>query len=252
MSIPDHGSEFRDLSALETGPETGLANGPANGPALPRAKSEVSVLALVAFIASILVCISPIGVILGMIALVRLVGQPTVRGRGLAIGAIVLGLFFSIGAGRGLSVLLRSASELEEFAKHEPGNALAAGFAGDIGRFRGAFSSEETPEEAAHRFVDALRERYGEFRSMELSGKPARPRTVDEMERAVVPGHYRAEFDAGQVDFEVELLLAKRRGDPTQKLESMRVLDRTRDNLRYPPLPPPPTGRREPESGAPP
>src|SRR5262245_31977278 len=61
---------------------------------------RVSKLAIAALVCSLLFCliIPPIlGVVLGLWALVALIDKPNVRGRGIAIAAIVLGLCFTTG-----------------------------------------------------------------------------------------------------------------------------------------------------------
>jgi len=206
-------------------------------------KSEVSMLALAAFMVSILICIPiapPLGVILGMIALVRLMGNPTVRGRGLAIAAIVLGLCFSIGLGVGGFVLYTKISAVTQFMNNGPPDAMEAGFDGDIDGFLSTFSAPHSPD-AAREFLDELRDRYGVFESMIPMNVPGGAGASPDDDRAVFPMRYRAEFSSGAVEFEVELLLGTSEG-LTQKIESIRVLDRQRPSLRFPALPPPPTG----------
>jgi len=212
---------------------------PEPAPAPP--KTEVSMLALVAFILAILGCTSPIGVILGMVALIRLVGEPTVRGRGLAAAAVVLGLCFSIGLGSGLYVVMSRMADLTAFVMNAPNDALEAGFAGDLDGFRSVFVTSHPPE-VAQSFIDGLRERYGEFVSIGMLQTPAPTGQSERDGRPILPTLYRAQFDSGTIDIEVELMP----GDPGKSIphwiESMRVIDRRHLPLRYPPLPDPPTG----------
>lgn len=165
--------------------------------------------------------------LLGVAAAARLHGNPALRGRGLAAVGSVIGIVATA-----LWVLagVRFYGAMIGPVYERPGEALRAGFAGDTAGFRACFygPGETAADSEAQIFVEALRQRYGEF----ASGSPREP---------VGPGgpimtfSYVLRFGTRTVPAEIRVVMA----DPDAgawpgRLAWIRVIDPELGDLSFP------------------
>ncbi|HMN95236.1 MAG TPA: DUF4190 domain-containing protein [Phycisphaerales bacterium] len=220
MSYYDAGGAFLETDAVE--------------------QPRMSGLAIAALVCALLVCVPflpPIGVILGLIAVVTMVGKPHLRGRGMAIAAIVVGLIFSVAWGVAGWFIYSFGKQIERM----PTEAMVAGTGGDYAAFRDRFNGDgaTASDSEVRAFFSEVNGRYGEFRSMELDRSAPPPRPGDA--QMVFP--YIVVFENASIPARVEFqMMDENTGSLVNRLSSIELLDRERGNLRFPPLPSPPTG----------
>jgi hypothetical protein len=209
---------------------------------------RVSKLAIAALVCSLLFClvIPPvIGVILGLWALVALTGKPNVRGRGIAIAAVVLGLCFTTGLVIFGSWGLREAFEFRDFVRDRPTEIFTAGANGDYATFRAGFTEAGAGASDAEvqDFFTELTRRYGTFVSLHAID-PGRIQTPDP-DQPYMGMDYEGKFSNGTAPMYVEFAYIETRGDSVVKVKKLNFVDlrdRNQESLRFPPLPPAPTG----------
>lgn len=207
---------------------------------------RISGLAIAALVCAGLFCIpglSLIGVILGLVAIVTMIGRSHLRGRGIAIAAIVLGLAVSIGWGIGGYKLYGITREMITMVRDVPQETLRAGFSGDMPAFRQRLwgpASEVSDADAAAFFAEAT-SRYGEFvkispdEQQQIQPKPGDVR---------LEFRYNAEFTNTTVTAMIEFMIVDEKTQEwVKKITAIEFLDRERGNLRFPKLPKPPTGQ---------
>lgn len=212
-----------------------------------RKTSGMAITALVLSILGIIPCCGAItaviGTVLGLIGVGTIRSDSPVKGRGLAFAAIIIGIIFIVVQVAGGMWFWRTfgAPVVEG-----PAPALRAGFAGDTTGFRNAFhgAGATATDEEINAFVDELRDRYGEFVSVEMIGTgQSRPRDP------VFPATYRLTFTNDVVDAEAEIIAAdETTGQIVMKLGSVRIIDPQRGDLEFPPpstAPPPPPAEDE-------
>lgn len=201
---------------------------------------RMSGLAIAALVCALLFCIPilpPIGVVLGLIAVVTMVGKEHLRGRGMAIAAIVIGLIFSIAWGVTGWFFYSVGKQIEAM----PGEAMTSGAGGDFAAFRDRFTrgGEGADDAAAQAFFAEATGRYGAFESMALDRAGAPP--AGGGAQLLMP--FSVVFTNQTVPARVEfIIIDETTGAFVRKLSSIELIDPVAGNLRFPPLPAAPTG----------
>lgn len=206
---------------------------------------RISGLAIAALVCAGLFCVpglSLIGVILGLVAIVTMIGRTHLRGRGIAIAAIVLGLAVSIGWGIGGYKLYGITRAMITMVRDVPQETLRAGFDGNLPTFRSQLwgPAAELPDADAQAFFAEAVSRYGAFvrispdEQQQIQPKPGEPR---------IEFRYNAEFENTTVPALVEFMVVDPKTEEwVKKITAIELVDRERGNLRFPKLPKPPTG----------
>ncbi len=186
-----------------------------------------SALAVTSFVLALTCVLSPLGVLLGLVATVKRGGK---RGLGFAIAAILVGAVLSVVA-YGLGYLTFLSYRLVEKG---PRIALTAGFDGDAAGFKAEFhgAGAAAPDESVESFVEQLRSRYGEFAASQQAGPPPQQ---PPMGQGPMEFPYRLTFDRGNADATVEVIFA----DPDEgfvwRIGSIEVHDADQGDVRFPP-----------------
>jgi hypothetical protein len=151
------------------------------------------------------------------------------RGRGLAIAGIILGLLLTVGQVVVIGYLYNGF----KFVAIGPQEALAAGLKGDVAGFKSHFhgAGATASDVEAGTFLAVLTDRYGALDVIhpvqQQGGTFGEP---------VVKLPYTAKFEKGQLDAEVEIAVAdKPTGKFMFKLVSITIRDPDKGNLTYPP-----------------
>jgi len=177
-----------------------------------------------------------IGPILGVIALATMGGDPPRKGKGLAAIGIILGVVFTAGQFYFGSKAYQFMAGYISFVMEGPDEALSAGMDGDIVAFKASFHGPgaTASDEEARAFMDALRERYGDFGSAAFDQQSGQP-PMGQPGQAAMPFPYIIEFSSGRVDAEVELVFAdESTGEVFKKLGYITVFDEELGDLTYP------------------
>ena len=169
-----------------------------------------------------------IGPLLAVRALVETRANPGMRGRGMAIAAMWIGV---IGCAAWIALLFWWNANVRNAMIHGPQAALHAGMAGDLAAFREQFVGDGATagDDRANTFLAAIRDRYGAFQyaaqdQMAAGSTPATGREV------TIP--YVLNFDRGPVKSDVRLLLFARGLEP--RLQAITIKDALRGELTYP------------------
>lgn len=214
----------------------GATSLPSDQPAFESGKT--SGLAISSLICSIICCLpftTIPGILLGAVALLSIGKNPALRGRGLAITGIVLGVIFTIG-----QVLIYPAAwglikGSWEAMEAGPRDALTAGFAGDPAAFKAEFhgAAANATDAEVQAFVDELRDRYGAFVGSRLNDQGGgRPRFGQQK----VPFPYLLEFENATVDAETEIVFSDpQQGGFIMKIGYITVFDPDVGDLTFPP-----------------
>ncbi len=188
-------------------------------------------LAIASLVCSLVLCCpvtTVIGPLLGVAALATLSRRPDRGGRGLAIAGIIVGVLATV-----LWVVGGQAiwARILEPVIGRPAEALSAGFAGDVGRFKGCFhgAAAQTADADASAFIDSMRGRYGDF----VSAVPVEP--VGE-EGPAMTLSYQLHFTGKTLTAEIGIVLFDEgSGTWSGKLSSIKVIDAEQGDLTYPP-----------------
>lgn len=206
---------------------------------------RLSGLAIAALVCALIFCIPVlplIGVVLGLIALVTMVGKSHLRGRGMAIAAIVLGLAFSIGQGIVGWFFASVGTKVVTLMRDTPKQTMQAGLSGDLVAFRANFdgTGAAATDAEAQAFLDEVTQRFGTLTSFDLDeSAPVRPQPG----QPVMDAPYIAKFSSGDVRANVELVIMDpKTGQFIYKVGAIEFIDPQRGNLRFPPLPKAPGG----------
>ena len=176
-----------------------------------------------------------LGPLLGLRALVQIRANPTtVRGRGIAIAGIVIGLAISL-------VWIAAAIWWQFNARlpmlNGPRDALQAGLAGDVARFKAAFVGDDPagPADEAIAFLNQLSTRYGRLLDSTLSQSPITKPTLSGPAELRIT--YTLTFDQSQVEAEAAFVTFAPSAaipKPVFKWAWIRVIDPLRGDLVYP------------------
>ena len=144
----------------------GAPSVPSDEPAFESGRT--SRLAISSLICSIICCLpftTIPGILLGAGALLSIGKNPALRGRGLAITGIVLGVIFTIGQVLIYPAIWGVFKDSMEVVEAGPRDALTAGFADDPAAFKAEFhgTGANATDAEVQAFVDELRDRYGAF-----------------------------------------------------------------------------------------
>jgi hypothetical protein len=173
-----------------------------------------------------------IGPVLGIGALLRIRRNAALKGRVLAVAAIVLGtLLTGIWSAGGAWLHVRNFRPM----RYGPVVALEKGYAGDIAGFKARFTAEGAarPDAEAAAFIDALRSRYGRFRSSRQDREAMEAGTVVDPARPRLS--YVFQFERGFVEAEaVFVRLDEATGRPVLKFDSIVIRDPGRGDFAYP------------------
>ncbi len=214
--------------------------------------SGMAITALVLSILGIVPCCGAItaviGVILGIVGVATIRVGSNVRGRGLAMAAILIGLIFLIvQVAAGVWMYRTFSGPIME----GPSPALRAAAADDPMAFRATFrgAGATATDEEVEAFFNELESRYGDFVSAQYIGDRQQPG------QPVYTGLYRVTFTNATVEMEADLVIVD---EDTGELfpmdmHAIRVLDPDRGDLEFPPpsSPSQPGGAAEPPADEP-
>jgi hypothetical protein len=121
---------------------------------------RTSGLAITSLVFSLIVCCpltTIIGPLLGLIAIASIGSNPLKKGKGLALIAIIVGVLVTSGY---VWVGVHFYHNWKRF-EDTPRMAIAAGYAGDLTRFKATFGGPATPDAEAQAFIEQMRTRFG-------------------------------------------------------------------------------------------
>lgn len=197
------------------------------------APAKTSGLAIASLICSCIFCCpitTLLGPLLGLIAVLRIKSNPQLKGTGLAVVAILLGLIFTILQGFGAKFMW---DNFYRVMLRGPNDALVAGFGGDPAGFRTDFTgdAENATDPEIQAFVDDLRDRYGEFTKAWIHPESDFPGTGDESTEMT----YELVFADATVTCDAMVVLFQPPdGPPSFLLESLTVRDPNLGDLHFP------------------
>jgi hypothetical protein len=175
----------------------------------PATTSGLAITALVLSLIGIIPCCGPVtaplGALLGLIAFFTIGSNPQRKGRGMALAALLIGVILIV---LYISAFIWGYNKFAKPLESGPGNALQAGFAGNIPAFKAQFfgSAQAASDAEAQAFVDELRSRYGDFRAsfQDDAALRANPPTFQDMMQPVKEHPYRFQFANKTVSATVE------------------------------------------------
>lgn len=197
---------------------------------------RTSGLAISSLVCSLIFCCpltTIIGPILGLIAFVSIGSKPNLRGKGLAVAGIILGVLMTtlqVGAG-----FLFYSNIIQPVAEG-PQTVLVAGFANDMSAFRDGMADggAGVTDKEIQEFIDQLRSRYGEFSSAEMDPTQPAPPAFGQ---PIFVSTYLLHFSDSTVSAEVEIVIADQQtGQFVMKLGVMTIRDSENGDLSFPPL----------------
>ncbi len=207
------------------------AASPVETDAIERPRSGTSRWAMVALGTSLAFCcpvLTILGPLLAVRALVETRANPAMRGRGMAIAALWIGV---VGCAAWIALLFWWNANVRDAMIHGPQAAIHAGMAGDLAAFHDQFvgAGATASDDRANAFLAAIGDRYGAFQyaaqdQMAAASTPATGREV------TIP--YVLNFDSGPVKSEVRLVLFARGLKP--RLQTITIKDAMRGELTYP------------------
>ena len=203
--------------------------------------AKTSGLAIGGFVCSVIFCCpvtTILGPILGLIALMSMKGRDEIKGKGLAIAAIIIGVILTaVWVVVGI-IGFKFAKDFENFVRTGPSDALTAGSGGDIQAFQDAFvlTGPAPSRGEASAFISRLEAEYGAFQSADIDETNPDAFTPSPGEpQIIVP--YILTFADATVDAEVLVNVV----DPTTgklfnlSLAEIRVMDSNGNPIVYPP-----------------
>lgn len=211
--------------------------------AVPQAPQTTSKLAIWSLVCSLIICCpitTLLGPLLGLIALGKIGSNPMLKGRGLAVAGILIGLLMTAGIAVGAYLAAPTFDKYfiapARFTIRGPADALSAGLSGDIAGFKDAFQGDgaTATDAEAQAFIDELRNRYGGFVSSQVAQQGAQP-TIGQT-AFTMP--YTVTFDNGTVTAQTEVIIADpATRDLVMKIGSITIEDPDKGDLRYPVVP---------------
>lgn len=201
-----------------------------HGDDIPKRTSGLAVASLVCSLVCCIPALPAVGALLGLGSFVAIGRNVMLRGRGLAIAGILLGILITVG-----QVVVGSYSyKVFMFIAMGPQQALTAGLTGDVAGFKSNFhgAGATAADAEAQAFLRALTDRYGALNTIH----PVQQQQGGTFGQPVVKFPYVAEFENGQVDVDVEIAFS----DPKQggfilKMVSITVHDPDKGDLTFPP-----------------
>ncbi len=202
---------------------------------------KTSGLAVASLVCSLILCCpitTIVGPLLGVGALLRIGGNPALKGRRIALAAIALGIAFTLGQAWSCSWLWGT---FVTPVTEGPTTALTAGFSGDLVAFRSEFdpSAAKATDAQITEFIEALRRRYGEFVSCRFDEKHP---PESEFGDPRVLFRYVLEFADKSVEAEAVFAFADETTGFVLKWGSITVFDPDLGDLTFPQPPQPATG----------
>ena len=199
-------------------------------------KTETSKLAIASLVCSLILCCpvtTILGVLLGIGGVVVTGANSALRGRGLALAGLILGLVFTGGQ------IVAGNWGYTKFAKpviQGPADALIVGAQGDLDGFRDYFTGKAAKASDAEvkGFLDALQNRYGAFRSLSFDDSRGQQQQT-QGGRGTFP--YLLEFADASVEAEAELIFAdEATGQLVMKWNFIEVFDDELGDMVFPSL----------------
>lgn len=201
---------------------------------------KTSGMAISSLVCSLICCIpitTILGAVLGALALVRISGNPALRGKGFAVGGLILGITFTAIQGW----IVYGAVTTYVMFKASPYQALEPGFRGDYASMRAHFGPNgmSATDEEAQAFIESLRSRYGELIESTIRWEDYRGMAQPTPGATEVTLPWVLVFDRGEVRAE----LTFREQDQVKSADSVifyaiTVVDGTDGNLTFPPATP--------------
>ena len=204
----------------------------------PPKTSGLAITALVFSLIGIIPCLglltAPIGVILGVIAMIAIGSNPARKGMGLAVAALIIGLVLAGGQGAGTYWIYGRGKAAIQAMMSGPSDALQAGFNGDIAGFKAGFygAGSTASDEEAMAFIGELRTRYGEFVSCAMDESQTTQPTPGQPS---LPAPYIVVFENATMNAEAEIIFADQvTGEMPFKPGYVIVFDPELGDLKYP------------------
>jgi hypothetical protein len=196
---------------------------------------KTSGLAIASLVCSLICCIPVIpiiGILLGLVAMISIGGDPAKKGKGLAIAGIILGVVITAGQG---VVGYRMYAGYTIFS-YAPYAAVQPGFDGDLTAMKANFgpAGATATDQEAQAFVDELRSRYGalqgsamDFQAFQGMQMPASGQKVFTMPWVLV-------FENASVTAEMTFNEDDQTRDDKIIFSAIRVIDADLGDLTFP------------------
>lgn len=203
----------------------------------PVVEQKTSGLAIASLVCSLIACCpltTIVGLLLGIIAFFQIGGNPALKGRGIALAAILMSVVFTLAQGFGAYQMFNN------FIKpviDGPNVAMQAAFAGDLAGFKAEFHGDAASASDAElqAFIDELRNRYGEYKSCRLDRNAANQQGQVSLGDPVIICPYVLTFENGSISIEVEYLISDQVAKTLiLKWGSIEVFDSNLGDLTYP------------------
>ncbi len=205
-------------------------------------EQSTSRLAIASLVCSLICCV-PVttipGILLGVWAMVSINGNPALKGKGLAMAGILLGVIFTAGQAFVYPKAIEFIGKSVEMVMHGPNDALTSGFAGDPTAFKSHFYGKgvRASDAEAQAFIDTLRSRYGEFQGCEFDQRNQPQSSFGQPNTTFA---YILSFENDAVDCRTQIIWAdERTGAAVFKLGRITITDPDLGDLTYPAKTPP-------------
>lgn len=203
----------------------------------PVIAQKTSGLAIGALVCSLILCCpltTVVGFLLGIVAFFQIGSNPALKGRGIAIAAIIMSLVFTISQGLGGYQMYNN---YVKPIMDGPNVAFQAAFADDLAGFKAEFHGDAASASDAELqvFIDELRKRYGEYQSCRFDKIAANQQGQVRLGDPVIICPYVLTFDNGSISIEVEYIISDQVAKKLiLKWGSIEVFDSNLGNLSYP------------------
>ena len=214
----------------------------AGGMEAPAGETKMSGMAVMGLICSLVFCcpvVSILGPLLGAGAMVRIGGNPALRGRGVAIAAIVIGIATTGLGGAGYYKLYDVVAKMQAAIEEVPDQAFTAGASGDYAAFHdGMYPGPGVvfgDDEAAAFFTEFER-RYGAPTSVALNA--TQQASPSPMGTPSIPLNYTIYTESGQsVPAVITIVIADEVTGELwiNRMGEIRISDSDNGDLIYPP-----------------
>lgn len=198
-------------------------------------RQSTSKLAIWSLICSLILCCpitTLLGPLLGLIGLAKIGGNPMLKGKGLAVAGILIGLLGTGAWGLGIYKAAPVVGPMFSLMSTGPGHALSTGLGGDVAGFKASFhgAGATASDAEAQAFLGELTNRYGAYVSSQL--QPGAQPGMGQTE-FILP--YIVTFDSGTVTANTEVIMADQTtGQFIMKVGYIKITDADKGDLTYP------------------
>ena len=192
----------------------------------------------IASLACSLICCVPVttipGILLGVGAMLSISNNQALRGKGLAVAGILLGVIFTAGQAYVYPPAIKFVRDSMEMVMGGPNNALVDGFAGDPAAFKSHFYGKglNASDAEAQAFIDTLRSRYGEYTDCIFDQRNQPSSSFGQPKTTFA---YDLTFENATVKAEAQIIwMDERTQDMVYKFGWVKILDPDLGDLTYP------------------